>query len=363
MAPKRKGVGEEDQQGPSKKSKKEEKEEENEELSGSEYEPSDEEASTTEEDEDPTTSESDDAKNDDDPSSSSSGSSSDDDDDDGNAEQEEEDEKKESRNVNGKCLRPLKESVDLPDLAQEHLFLDKPNSEGRCFAACIKGRVYLATDRVRLDKKIVEIVDFYPSKSTIRVNILEKALRGNYLRKLPPIEIGLDSSTDLQHESGQLANQAATVKIVADQDEKNGKKIAVASDKGRWRPSLFGSDKRWNEKDLKQMLLFVRRVWPSCVRPPSVTVPLQPPAQKDPLSEPDDNLDDLKDIEMITEKYRAIWNATVQRTDPNAAQAQKWMANTFDTWRKQYLAVTQTDRETAHREFWATINLISKSFI
>jgi hypothetical protein len=111
------------------------------------------------------------------------------------------------------------------------------------------------------------------------------------------------------------------------------------------------------------LLMFLRRIWPTCTRPSSVTIPMRPPPHKDSLAAADDNDDDKRDMHDITLKYSSLWQEIIRRTDANAPSAQRWMANLFDAWRRRYINVTNTDWETAFREFWAAADIISSSLI
>lgn len=359
--------------------------------SDSAYEPSESEASASEsESDEPTSSESESSGSEADSSQgSSSGSSSGDDDADTKEKGEKEDEKKvEGRDVGGRTMRGLKEdrpkeedSLKLSDLAQEHLILSVPAYGRASLVACLKGRVYTRLDRVRINGELAEIQGFWEDGPSMQINWLLSAeeahgsgvRHGNFLRVTPDSVIPLTSMVELEHEPTEKAGVAATLKITHQAKIKIGPKSkaelflrrgegwevnAVAGDKGRWRPNLYGTERRWNAGEQKKLLLFLRRVWPECQRPASVTIAMDPPAHKDSLAGLEDEEDDVRDIVALTEKYRAIWDATVRRTDANAANAQRWMANTFDSLRRLYIQVKQVDLETAHREFWAAAELL-----
>lgn len=384
-ADKRRKLAEEEKDTKDEKEDKEDKEQDSEEGgsgSESEYEPSGSDASdasdaSSSSGDDMTTTSDDESQTDEEGSGSSSGSDS------GSGSDGESEDKEESgddkepkgkgekkselvgREVSGgRTLRPLREDrppsdpLLLPDLSHQHLPIASSEADGLCRAACIKGRVFIASDRIYFDGRPTEIAGFITDAkdgglTKVRVRWLssaEKGLRfGNYAREAVAVDVPLRSDTDLKH----LPKSLSLIKITHEKKAGQDGLVSVAGDKGRSRPALFGVDKRWNAGELKRMLMFVRRVWPSCRRPPSVTIAMRPPPHKDHLSAPDDNEDDVKDIEAFTAKYKTLWQATVNRSDAHASSAQQWMANTFDSWRRQYITVAETDWENAHREFWA----------
>jgi len=174
-------------------------------------------------------------------------------------------------------------------------------------------------DRIRIDGEHAEICGFKPDETIAyvywllsadefaKVGIKSGVRHGNFLRMLPTATVPLTSLTELQHAPADKSGSAATIKIthqgqIKDAPSISDKKslmvklgeeaesfasVPVASYKGRWRPKLYGTDMRWNAGEQKKLLLFLRRVWPTCIRPTSVTIPMDPPAQKDKLAELD----------------------------------------------------------------------------
>jgi hypothetical protein len=341
----------------------------------------------------------------------------DDDDDDESSDSSEEDEKAVvGREVAGKVLRVRPEeskalqgqdtdNLKLTDLAYEILLLDAPHATtGLCRAASIKGRVFLAGDRVHINNNSAEVVGFSKAITTRTTsttttstesqsneyNIHVKWLvnggeaagmgvwHGNYIRCEPAIVVKYTSETEVEHIRTDVSTckithvctglSQPTFKSTLDAiksaiSNKTFLTEAVLSDKGRWRPLLFGVDRRWNAGEQKRLFIFLRRVWPSCARPASVTIPLRPAPHKDNLAAPDDNADDVRDIAELTAKYYSIWDTVVKRTDDNANSCQRWLANTYDSWRRLYLTIKHTDWETASREFTATSNIILHSLL
>lgn len=340
-------------------------------------------------------------KDDIDSTSASSSSSSDDEDQLG--ENLSDDEKKSTtlsagREVGGRQLRNLpdadnKNEIDnlkLTDLAFEFMLLDAANtSTSLCHAACIKGRVFLAGDRILMNEKPAEIDGFSSGEAnTFYIHVkwliagselVGAGIRhGNYLRCFTSARIQYGSLTEIQH----VRFETSTCKITHSCDKLNAPTyestlsqvltafhqktlvtMPVSNDKGRWRPALFGVDRRWNAGEQRRLLIFLRRVWPTCVRPSSVTIAMRPAPHKDNLAVPDDNVEDVRDIAELTVKYHSLWKAVVRRTDANAASCQRWLANTYDSWRRYYLTVQHTDWETAFREFTAVSQVILQSIL
>jgi hypothetical protein len=334
-----------------------------------------------------------------------------------------------SRVVGGRAMRPRAEDTGsgaaldplrLHDLAHEILLLDPPSAHPdgpEHLAACVKGRVFVAGDRARLDGNPVEILGFNrltaaataakPAPGS-RVGANANALTGadvaaaaapaaaaggaeaeaktvsgagygvvvrwlvpgsggNFVRAEPPVLVRLRSDSELLHAPTKLAGGAATMKVTrscdgAAKDTWSATAGAMSGletrplekpDKGLWRPMLIGRGLRWNAGEQRRLLMFARRVWPSSFRPASVTIPMRPAPSQDALATPDDNEDDRQDINQVAAKYIGLWRVVSRRSDLTASDCQRWMANTFDTWRRLYLTVSETDWETAYREFWS----------
>jgi len=333
-------------------------------------------------------------------------SDSENDDDASEDEDDQEDEKKDEKKAvgritkDGRTLRPLpedtlvdKDIMRLTDLASEIIMLDMaqvlrsyPTGSKIHRAAFIKGRVFLAEDRVKYNGNWIEIIGFQDMNILAHILLTGDSVKGlgmtfgNYLRISPPSTFKLGSETELVHGGPAHSGPGSTVKIshgctlskthilnhatavnAIKKKEAKVESLKVA-DKGRARPLLYpGAERRWNEGEQKKLLMFLRRVWPTSFRPAAVTIPMLPPAKKDDLAAPDDNHDDAKDIDMITSKYRSIWEMISKNNNMDGCQ--RWLANTFDMYRRFYITVTQIDWELVYREIAAITDIVATSLL
>jgi hypothetical protein len=279
------------------------------------------------------------------------------------------------RSVGGKTLRMPKEPSEtglvLTDFASE-IFVLNPK------AACVKGQLFLADDRILLNGSPFEIQKFETMNTTGTLTVtgcwlvtnIKRVRHGNYARVDPPTTVRLRSDTTFAHfptAGCKITHRltAATHLSVSDYksaielDDNTSSLQSVVGDKGKTRPRFWPSDRRWNEGEQRRLLVFLRRIWPLCERPPSVTFPMLPAPQRDQLLlQPDENEENVRDIDQYTVKYRALWDIVRQNRNQNLANTQRWIANSLDTYRRQYIQVQQVDWENAFRLFWAAADTI-----